>query len=90
MEISMSDLNVQLEPPDFRIEHRRSDVAPGIVGVADDPDSALDLVHEIRRQLLAAGADGILAIIDQRDDPEKVVSTHKVDNRVPPRSVQGS
>ena len=82
----MNDETQSPHPPAYRIEHRRSDVAPGIVGYADDPDAANNLIADLRRQLLKMGADGILVLIDQREDPDRLVSSHRVDNRVANRA----
>jgi hypothetical protein len=82
----LNDATQSSHPPAYRIEHRRSDVAPGIVGYADDLDAANTLAAELRRQLVQAGADGILVLIAQGEDPERIISSHRVDNRVTPRA----
>jgi coenzyme F420-reducing hydrogenase delta subunit len=39
-------------------------------------------ITEIRRSLRAAGADGVLVVIDQHHEPERTVGSYKVDNRI--------
>jgi transcriptional regulator with XRE-family HTH domain len=71
-----------LSVPRFRIEHHHVALTPGILGFADEEPDARRALDDLRRRLMARGTKGRLVLIDQLKEPECILGTYKVDNRV--------